>query len=156
MQKVVDQLPQGVRDFCSNSWNKVGNLSTTQKVAGVAALAGLGYLALRSGKSSGKAKSKGASATYRGAQQTYRSGAYTSASQADDSRRMDRGPGQWSGFDRQNENRVGGSYQPSSSDYLAGFNSDETSQPIITTRNQSYRGSAAADELNTAGFGSAE
>ncbi|TGE06244.1 hypothetical protein [Hymenobacter fodinae] len=198
LQKVVDQLPQGVRDFCSNSWNQVGKslgqvgdqvnkLSTTQKVAGAVALAGIGYLALRSGKSE---KSSGIGSMYRGdsskgskkSQQGYRSSAdsYTSASynsfsspssRPDESKRMDRGPGHYgsSSFDRQNESRVGGSYQsgsssqsPSSSssgssakssDYSSGANSASSSQSSsMSGRSMGYRGSSNtspdSDELD--------
>jgi hypothetical protein len=195
LQKVVDQLPQGVRDFCSNSWSQVGKslgqvgdqvnkLTTTQKVAGAVALAGIGYLALRSGKSE---KSSGVGSMYRGdsskgskkSQQGYRSGGgYSSASynsfsspssRPDESKRMDRGPGQYGGFDRQNETRVGGSYQSdsasqpssgasssagsSSSDYSSGSNSaNQNPSSSASGRSVGYRGSSNtspdSDELD--------
>jgi hypothetical protein len=49
----VNQLPQGVKDWGSRALSRVNELSTTQKVVGGAILAaGLGWLALRKGKSS--------------------------------------------------------------------------------------------------------
>lgn len=50
LQKLYHQLPQSVRDTCTTCWNGVNKMSTPQKVASAAALAGLGYLALRSSK----------------------------------------------------------------------------------------------------------
>ncbi|WP_375434029.1 hypothetical protein [uncultured Hymenobacter sp.] len=140
LQKVVDQLPQGVRDFFSNSWNQVGKtwgqvggqvnkMSTTQKVAGAAALVGIGYLAMRSGKSSKKEagryrSSPSTSHSYQAPEQNYssRSGYsssgqyYSAGSRPDTSRRMDMGPNPDAGasFDRQNVSRSGGSYSTDS------------------------------------------
>jgi hypothetical protein len=165
LQKLVDQLPQGVKDFFTNSWSQVGKsagqvggqfnkLTTTQKVAGVAALAGIGYLALRSGKSSEKSYGK----SYRGGskkgKQSYRSGSghYSSSGQGqDDSHRMDRGPGNYASFDRQNETRSGGSYQPNSGgssssygsgdDYSSG-SANTGSGSSISDRSTGYRGTS--------------
>ncbi|HEX8427957.1 hypothetical protein [Hymenobacter sp.] len=171
LQKVVDQLPQGVRDFFTNSWSQVGKswnqagsqlgkMSTTQKVAGAAALVGIGYLAMRSGKSSKKAsgryKSSGSS-SYQHPEQNYYSGRgytgsgstgsgyassgqyYSSGSRPDASHRMDMGPSSSSdaSFDRENVSRVGGSYSTDSdaSDY--GYGSSSTSQP------STYRGAGS-------------
>lgn len=48
----VNQLPQSVKEWSNRAVSRVGNLSTTQKVVGGAILAaGLGWLALRKGKS---------------------------------------------------------------------------------------------------------
>jgi hypothetical protein len=52
IRETVDQLPQSVKDWSSRAATRVGSLSTTQKVVGGAILAaGLGWLALRKGKS---------------------------------------------------------------------------------------------------------
>ncbi|TGD79554.1 hypothetical protein [Hymenobacter wooponensis] len=177
VQKVVEQLPQGVRDFLNNSWSQVGKslgqagdqvnkLTTTQKVAGAVALAGIGYLALRSGKSS---KSSGMGSMYRGdsskgsnkSQKGYRSGSgsYSSASynsysapsgSTDESSRLDRGPGHYSSFDRQNESRVGGSYQSGSGNSSAGSGSQSSfgssssagNQSSSSNRSEGYRGTS--------------
>ena len=45
LQKLYSQLPQAVRNTCATCRNAVNKLSTTQKVAGATALAGLSYLA---------------------------------------------------------------------------------------------------------------
>jgi len=48
----VNQLPQSVKDWGTRAVSRVGSLSTTQKVVGGALLAaGLGWLAMRKGKS---------------------------------------------------------------------------------------------------------
>ena len=138
-QKVVDQLPQGVRDFFTSSWAQVGKtweqvggqvnkMSTTQKVAGAAALVGIGYLAMRSGKlskkESGRYKSSpSTNRSYQRPEQNYYSGTgysssgqyYSAGSQPDTSRRMDMGPSSdASSFDRENVSRSGGSYSTDS------------------------------------------
>lgn len=82
LQKLTDQLPQGVRDFCTNSWGQVttqvNKMSTTQKVAGAVALVGLGYLALRPGKS--KSSRKQSRKNYGSSwDDTYRGSAYGSS-----------------------------------------------------------------------------
>jgi hypothetical protein len=82
LQKLTDQLPQGVRDFCTNSWSQVttqvNKMSTTQKVAGAVALVGLGYLALRPGKSNSSRKQS--RKNKRGSwDDTYRGSAYGSS-----------------------------------------------------------------------------
>ncbi|WP_139921073.1 hypothetical protein [Hymenobacter sp. DG01] len=176
IQKIVDQLPQGVREFLPNSWEQINKLSTTQKVAGVVALAGLGYLATRSGKSGKKMKGVsyyGDSAQAQRPNQNYRSGSqvhpssYSSSnSQVDESRRMDKGPNRGassssaygsSGFDRQNENRVGGSYNSGNSgksDYSSGFSSgydsdnksSDSSSSSMAGRSQGYRGSSSSSD----------
>lgn len=150
LQKVVEQLPQGVRDFCSNSWNQVTKMNTAQLVAGAVALAGIGYLATRtSGKSAKKGKKyRGTMPDYQRPQQSYRSeGRYSSStgSQHSDSRRMDRGPGHWnSSFDRQNQERAGGSYQsgPGSTSPDADFGSGTSSGSSY--RSTGYRGSSGS------------
>jgi hypothetical protein len=138
LQKVVDQLPQGVRDFCTNSWSQagkslnqvgeqVGKMSTVQKVAGAVALAGIGYLAMRSGKKSASHVSE-TYKPYRGESSTYRSPekgsyGYSSSTRTDNSRRMDmRHSAETSSFDRQNATRVGGTYSSGSDSYLTGPN----------------------------------
>ncbi|GAB2786192.1 hypothetical protein GCM10027175_25910 [Hymenobacter latericoloratus] len=171
IQKIVDQLPQGVREFLPNSWEQINKLSTTQKVAGVVALAGLGYLATRSGKSSKKikgvsyygdsAQAQRPNQNYRSGSQVHPSGYSSSSSQVDESRRMDKGPNRSasssssygsSSFDRQNENRVGGSYNSGNSDYSSGFSSgydsdnksSGSSSSSMAGRSQGYRGSSSS------------
>ena len=80
LQKVVNQVPQGVRDLYTNSMNQVNKLSTTQKVAGAAALVGLGYLAMRSGKVNPQAMYRNALTTYRGAMNNISGSSATPAS----------------------------------------------------------------------------
>ena len=61
----VNQLPQSVKDWGSRTLSRVNELSTTQKVVGGAILAaGLGWLALRKGKSAGSSSSDSASYNY--------------------------------------------------------------------------------------------
>lgn len=139
LQKVVDQLPQGVRDFCTNSWTQagkgltqvgeqVGKMSTVQKVAGAAALAGIGYLAMRSGKKSASHASgpykpyRGESSAYRSPEKSYYGSSYSSSARSDNSRRMDMGPGSNNSFDRQNATRAGGTYSSGSDSYSTGLN----------------------------------
>lgn len=51
----VSELPQTVKDWSNRAVSRVGDLTTTQKIVGGALLAaGIGYLATRKGKSSGK------------------------------------------------------------------------------------------------------
>ncbi|MBX0289161.1 hypothetical protein K3G63_01855 [Hymenobacter sp. HSC-4F20] len=171
IQKIVDQLPQGVRQFLPNSWEQINKLTTTQKVAGAVALAGLGYLATRSGKSGGKSsKKKGNyysdSTESQRPNQNYRSGSqvhpsnYSTSSHVDESRRMDKGPNRDAGassaygvggFDRQNENRVG-SYNSGASDYSSGFSSgydsDNSSAGSSSKagRSQGYRGTSSSSD----------
>ncbi|QJX48990.1 hypothetical protein HMJ29_19585 [Hymenobacter taeanensis] len=194
LQKVVEQLPQGVRDFCTNSWSQMGKslgqvgdqvnkLSTTQKVAGAVALAGIGYLALRSGKAD---KPSGIGSMYRGnsskgnkkSQRGYRAGSYSSASYnsysspsdstTHDSRRMDRAPGQYGELARQNASRAGGSYQSgssnlSSSSYGSSAGSkassdysstSESQKPSsMSSRGMSYRSSSSSNDELDLGAG---
>ncbi|UOG73135.1 hypothetical protein MTX78_13475 [Hymenobacter tibetensis] len=145
LQKVVDQLPQGVKDFFANSWSQVGKtwgqvggqvnkMSTTQKVAGAAALVGIGYLAMRSGKkSSSKSASRYKSSpsttpAYQRHEQNYSGSGSSASARPDESRRMDRGPGHWnsgSGFDRENASRTGGTYSSDASS-TAGYSGSDS------------------------------
>ncbi|MDU0372650.1 hypothetical protein ACFPAF_19770 [Hymenobacter endophyticus] len=135
LQKVVDQLPQGVRDLVPNSVEQFNKLSTTQKIAGAVALAGLGYLALRSGKSSdtpsGKYASKrqgsytGASGSYGSATETSPYGqSYGASSLANDSR-TGQGPGWGNNHDatQSHEARSGSYNAPSARGTDADFGS---------------------------------
>ena len=113
LQKIVDQLPQGVRDFCTNSWNQVntqvGKMSTTQKVAGAVALVGLGYLALRPGKSKSSRGSSKKNKNYRGSwDSTYRGSSYGSSTGARS------GSGYGSSYGDQEQSRSGASYDSGS------------------------------------------
>ncbi|UOQ77595.1 hypothetical protein MUN84_02580 [Hymenobacter sp. 5516J-16] len=158
LQKIVDQLPQGVREFLPNSWEQITKLTTTQKVAGAVALAGLSYLAVRSGKSSDKPSGKSGNkygSKYAGStesqrpNQNYRSGSrvhpsdYSTSSHVDESRRMDKGPNRNTGasFDRQNENRVG-SYNSDGSTYSSG--SDYNDHSASSGRSTGYRGTSGS------------
>ncbi|GGG62378.1 hypothetical protein [Hymenobacter glacieicola] len=170
LQKIVDQLPQGVREFLPNSWEQINKLTTTQKVAGAVALAGLGYLAMRSGKSSDKSYGKsggkyrgsyGGSAESQRPNQNYRSGSrvhpsdYSTSSHVDESRRMDKGPNRSTGasFDRQNENRVG-SYNSDGSTYSSGAGLSD-SDSSMGSRSTGYRGSSSGgSNLSGSDFGS--
>ena len=168
LQKVVEQLPQGVRDFCTNSWTQVtktwdqaggqiGKMSTTQKVAGAAALVGIGYLAMRSGKSSkksaGRYKSAGRS-SYQRPEQNYYSGSgysssgqyYSAGSQPDTSRRMDMGPSSdnSSSFDRENVARSGGSYS-TGSDASSNYGSGSSAYRGAGSQGSTGSYSSAAD-----------
>ncbi|GAB3236996.1 hypothetical protein GCM10027346_27970 [Hymenobacter seoulensis] len=169
LQKVMDQLPQGVRDFLPNSWEQINKWSTTQKVAGAVALAGIGYLALRSGKSSksdkysdryagGSGTPRGSSSDYGHSEQKYSAGnkPYGSYnSQSDSSRRSDMGSGSssTSGFDRENQSRAGGSYQSGNSGKSSGTSSSSgygsgsgsTNQSSMANRSTGYRGSSSSD-----------
>ena len=56
----VNQLPQTLKDFGNRAVSRVGDLTTTQKVVGGALLAaGLGWLAIRKGKSSASDSASG-------------------------------------------------------------------------------------------------
>ncbi|WP_139252436.1 hypothetical protein [Hymenobacter psychrotolerans] len=138
LQQLLDQLPQGVRDFCTSSWSQIGKMSTTQKVAGAAALAGLGYLALRSGKS---ASPKVYDKPYRGSGKGYQS---TSPA---DSR-----AGYSGGLDRQNESRAGGSYQAGSHQNSAGSSSASSSGSANKSSMANRNSGSAYDEAGS-GFG---
>ncbi|WP_226267977.1 hypothetical protein [Hymenobacter pini] len=113
LQKIVNQLPQGVRDFCANPAEQFNKLSTTQKVAGAVALAGLGYLAFNSNKGK-KASSRYDKSSYKSPKsatagqrpwgsaqrttQSYRAGSFParpSGNTPDAGRRLDQGPGWW-------------------------------------------------------------
>jgi hypothetical protein len=157
LQKVVDQLPQGVRDFCTNSWGQMGKslgqvnkLTTSQKVAGVVALAGIGYLATRSsGKSSKKGqKYRGTMPDYQEPQQSYRSGSghYSSAgAQPAGSSRANQNNNPWeTSFDRQNQARAGGNYQSAPASTDADFGSGTTASSAgSANRSVGYRGSSS-------------
>lgn len=171
LQKVVDQLPQGVRDFCTNSWTQVGKswgqagqqigkMSTTQKVAGAAALVGIGYLAMRSGKSSKKESGRYKSSpsmnrSYQRPEQNYYSGSgysssgqyYSAGSQPDTSRRMDMGPSSdASSFDRENVSRSGGTYSPDSN--ASNYGSSFSDQSSSTYRGAGSQGSSGSYSSN--------
>lgn len=73
LRDTMDQTTQSVKDWGSRAAARVGSLSTTQKVVGGAILAaGLGWLALRKGKSSGSSSSDSSSRSVYG-----RSGSFT-------------------------------------------------------------------------------
>lgn len=103
LQKVVDQLPQGVRDIVPNSVEQFNKLSTTQKIAGAVALAGIGYLALRPGKAGSKGQPEDSGRAYRGGNayqptsQPWGSAnrEYGNGTRSDESKRTDRDPGYW-------------------------------------------------------------
>lgn len=144
LKKVMDQLPQGARDFFNNPMEQVKKMNTTQLVAGALALAGIGYLAMRSGKSSdsgtswkkGK-KNRGSMPDYQRPQQSYRSGSghYSDVGSQFGS----------SSFDRQNQSRAGGSYQQGtgSSSADADFGSgSHSSSSYGDNRSRGYRGTS--------------
>ncbi|MDF7811995.1 hypothetical protein [Hymenobacter sp. YC55] len=170
-QKVVDQLPQGVRDFFTNSWaqvgkswdqagQQIGKMSTTQKVAGAAALVGIGYLAMRSGKSSKKESGRYKSSpstnrSYQRPEQNYYSGTgysssgqyYSAGSRPDTSRRMDMGPSaDASSFDRENVSRSGGTYSPDSS--ASNYGAGSSNQSSSTYRGAGSQGSSGSYSSN--------
>jgi hypothetical protein len=62
LRETVDQTTQSVKDWSNRAVARVGSLSTTQKVVGGAILAaGLGWLAMRKGKSSASSSSESSS-----------------------------------------------------------------------------------------------